>query len=347
MSPNQFRFAVSTLVTTAVLLASITGCGQGDANNTPAEEKPATETHTRPEAGGSSESEASEPAESTEATAPSTETSANDAKESGPPEPLSPEAQLDALTDDDGLTEEERAKAEITEQIYRRIQAMKAEQNNPNTLKSELDAIAAQSAERISEDKRAIMTAGTQELADSGILDKIIKVDDKAPDFELPSTAGGTQKLSDLLAKGPVVMTFYRGGWCPYCNATLKAYDKHRIDIEASGASLIAITPEVPKKAAQTAGRNKIDFPVLSDVGNKVAEEYGLVFKLNPELAELYTQFLDIVEYNGDNSNTLPLSATYVIAPDGTVRYVFADPDYRKRAEPSDLIAAILQMKLQ
>ncbi len=152
-------------------------------------------------------------------------------------------------------------------------------------------------------------------------------------------------RLSDLLKNGPVVLTWYRGGWCPYCNLALAALAEKLPEITAAGGQLVALTPELPEHAEETTKKNKLPFTVLSDVGNRVAREYGVVFKMTPDVAAAMQKNAKLHERNGDASDELPLGAAYVIAPDGTVTYAFLDADYRNRAEPSRLVDALLALK--
>ncbi len=191
-----------------------------------------------------------------------------------------------------------------------------------------------------------LMLDTTRRLVDSGIAERSLKVGEKAPDFELPNPNGESVNLHSLLEKGPVVLNFYRGGWCPYCNLELNAYQKHLPDIEGLGASLVAISPQTPDNSLSTAEKNDLKFDVLSDVGNKTANQFGLVFKLPSELHELYLKFgINIPKTNGDDSWEIPMPGTYVIDKDGTVRYAYANADYTKRAEPVEVIAKLEEIQ--
>ncbi|MCG8384429.1 MAG: AhpC/TSA family protein [Cytophagales bacterium] len=191
------------------------------------------------------------------------------------------------------------------------------------------------------ERKKRVYSEGIQAVSASGILDQAKKMGDQAVDFELENALGDAVRLSDYLEKGPVILTWYRGGWCPYCNLTLRHMQKALPGFRAQGANLIALTPELPDKSLSTAQKHELEFEVLSDVGNQVARQYGIVFKLTDEVAEIYQQSFDILEYNGDDSQELPLAATYIINPRGKIVYAFLDADYRNRAEPTDILNAL------
>lgn len=188
----------------------------------------------------------------------------------------------------------------------------------------------------------AVMDRATGEVAASGIAGSSLGVSATVPDFELPDATGTKVSLSSLLAEGPVVLAFYRGGWCPYCSLELRALQAELPGITAAGARLVAVSPQTPDASLSTAEKLALAFPVLSDAGNAVAETFGLVFTLPEALRQVYIGFgLDLPAANGDDTFRLPIPATYVIRADGTVAWRFADPDYTKRAEPADVLAAL------
>ena len=165
------------------------------------------------------------------------------------------------------------------------------------------------------------------------------KVGSPAPDFTLPEARGGTVHLTEVLAKGPAVVTFYRGGWCPFCNLQLRAYQAILPAIEALDAKLIAVSPQTPDNSVSTAETKGLRFSVLSDARNGVARAYGLVFKLSDGLQSLQKMFgNEPPKFNGDDSWELPVPGTFVIDSAGIVRLAFADPDYTKRLEPAAIL---------
>ena len=213
------------------------------------------------------------------------------------------------------------------------------------SLKERLDAKRAEFLKAAPADKAQSYQAGIESVAASGIYDRALKTGAKAPDFTLKNAEGQPTRLSELLKKGPVVLTWYRGGWCPYCNLALAALAEKTPEIIAAGGQLVALTPELPEFADETAKKQKLPFQVLSDIGNRVAREYGVVFKMTPDVAAAMQKGAKIHERNGDASDELPLGAAYVIAPDGTVTYAFLDADYRNRAEPARLVDALQAIK--
>ncbi|WP_317664375.1 peroxiredoxin-like family protein [Maribacter sp. TH_r10] len=210
---------------------------------------------------------------------------------------------------------------------------------NLESLKSKLEEKKADFELNANNHIKTVFKAGIASVRESGVLDKAKKVGEIAPDFELNNALGKPVALSDYLKKGKVVLTWYRGGWCPYCNMTLQQLQREVPGFNANGASLIALTPELPDKSMSTVEKQNLQFEVLSDVGNEIARAYGIVFKLADDVAEIYDASFGMRTYNGDDSYELPLAATYIINEDGKIIYAFLDADHRKRAEPSELTA--------
>ena len=168
----------------------------------------------------------------------------------------------------------------------------------------------------------------------------------QAPEFRLPDVKGDLVSLTNLLRDGPVVVTFYRGGWCPYCNIQLRAYQAVLPQMADLGARLVAISPQLPEQSLSTAQADELTFYVLSDVGNQAARRFGLVYTLPEELrAALRSNNKALPGINGDESWELPVPATYVIAPDGRIALAYIEVDYRKRLEPEALLSALRSLQ--
>lgn len=213
----------------------------------------------------------------------------------------------------------------------------------PAKLADQIEALRTANQAKASPEKRAAYAAGIEAVKRAAVVEGAAKTGDTAPDFTLQNSRGQAVTLSEELKKGPVVLTWYRGGWCPYCNVQLAAYQQFLPQIEELGAQLIAVSPELPDKSLTTVEKNGLRFTVLSDSGLKIARKYGLVFELTPEVEKLYAGFFSMQEYNGPDAakNELPLAATYVIAPDGKITWSFLEADYTKRAEPRDIVIAL------
>ena len=191
-----------------------------------------------------------------------------------------------------------------------------------------------------------VMMSATEKLIRSGIAGRAKKAGDQAPNFSLPNTRGENITLNSYLQKGPLVISFYRGAWCPYCNLELKALDDAIERIRSSGAELVAISPNTLEKSAQFASENPFKFDLLCDVGNEVARRFGLVFELAEELRPIYKQFgIDIPAHNGDERYEIPIPATYIVHTDGSIVHAFVEADYTKRMEPDEIVAILKKMK--
>ncbi|WP_411847656.1 peroxiredoxin-like family protein [Roseibacillus persicicus] len=172
---------------------------------------------------------------------------------------------------------------------------------------------------------------------------KSIGVGETAPDFELPNANGEPVSLSKLLAEGPVVVTFYRGDWCPYCNLELRALRDKMPDFRALGAQLVAISPQVPDQSLSSSEKETLPFAVLSDQDALVAARYGVAWEVPALLLEHMRNDRDLhlERLNNGNGKILPIPATFVVDGNAQVIWQHVDVDYRTRAEPDDIVAAL------
>jgi peroxiredoxin len=192
----------------------------------------------------------------------------------------------------------------------------------------------------------AVMHKATADLIASGQAERTLKVGARAPIFALPNAQGELVRSTDLLARGPLVLTFYRGIWCPYCNMDLQAIEAAAAEIRALGASLVAISPQTAPNRRKSEGENALSFPILSDHGNSVANEFGLRFRLPDDLIAVYKGFgNDLTVGNGEDSWTLPMPARYVIGTDGLIAYAEVNPDYTRRPDPSELLPVLRRLR--
>jgi peroxiredoxin len=206
-------------------------------------------------------------------------------------------------------------------------------------LQQHIETFQAQLAGQLPSEALADFYQSITTLVQRGIAQQSVKVGEKAPDFTLPDVFGKQITLSDLLKQGPVVVTFYRGEWCPFCNLQLRAYQQILPHIQALGASLVAISPQTPDHSLSTVEKKELTFTVLSDVGNIVAREYRLVFVLEETIRAFYTSIgSNLPSFNADTSWELPMPATFLVAQDGTVRLAFVDEDFTHRLEPRALL---------
>ena len=192
----------------------------------------------------------------------------------------------------------------------------------------------------------AVMHKATADLIASGQAERTLKVGARAPIFALPNAQGELVRSTDLLARGPLVLTFYRGIWCPYCNMDLQAIEAAAEEVRALGASLVAISPQTAPNRRKSERENALSFPILSDHGNSVANEFGLRFRLPDDLIAVYKGFgNDLTVGNGEDSWTLPMPARYVIGSDGIVAYAEVNPDYTRRPDPSELLPVLRRLR--
>lgn len=191
------------------------------------------------------------------------------------------------------------------------------------------------------------MHRATAELVASRAAEHALKAGDQAPRFALPDAEGTLHSSSDLLARGPLVLTFYRGVWCPYCNLDLQALQATEPQIAALGAQLIAVSPQTAANTRRSVRENKVGFPILSDLGNEVAASFGLRFTLPDYLQDLYKNVFknDLAINNGEPSWTLPMPARYVIGQDGLIAYAEVNPDYTERPDPHELLPVLRQLQ--
>ena len=186
------------------------------------------------------------------------------------------------------------------------------------------------------------MDRATADLVKSKAADRAVKVGSRAPDFTLPNAVGEYISLRRLLDEGPVVVSFYRGIWCPFCNLELRALQQSAAEIIELGGRLVAISGQTPDNSLTTAEKNGLTYDVLSDAGLAVARSYGLVFELPGYLQADYRE-LDhpLPQFNGTDQQILPIPGTLVIDPAGIVRFAYVNPNYMHRADPAAVIATL------
>lgn len=195
-------------------------------------------------------------------------------------------------------------------------------------------------------DQLAIMARSTRALITSGQAERALRAGDVAPEFELEDSEGHRVSSRELIDRGPLVVSFYRGVWCPYCNLELQALEAVQPEIITRGASLVAISPQTQANSRRSRRENKLSFPILSDAGSKVADAFGIKFSLSDELVELYKVFgNDLSRINDDPVWVLPMPARYVIDSKGLIVYAEINPDYTHRPDPSELLPVLDELR--
>lgn len=184
-----------------------------------------------------------------------------------------------------------------------------------------------------------------KELKALGIEKKALKVGDKVPMFDV--TLGGKKySIDKIYAAGPLVLKFFRGGWCGYCMTELKYYQKMNNDFKKEGSQILALSPDTDKKNKETRSKNGLEFDVVSDPGHEIAKKFGLVYEMDSKIVEhMKENKIDIAQYQGDDKADLSIPATYVITKDGKIGFSHVDADYRTRAEPAVVLEAVKKLK--
>ncbi|WP_046755664.1 peroxiredoxin-like family protein [Kordia jejudonensis] len=210
------------------------------------------------------------------------------------------------------------------------------------SLTAELKAFADASVKRHPGEAQTIMKQAIDDLVATDMIRNAYKTGDTLPEIVLGNALGNEVKVNDILKTHKVIIAFYRGNWCPYCNIQLRALQEAVPQFEAKGAKLVVIAPELPDNSLTTKEKNELTFEVLSDIDMIVARNMNLVYKLPTELQELYKKFgINLEESQGNAKHELPIAATYVVEKDGTISYHFLEEDYKLRADPKDILKVL------
>ncbi|MDH5436212.1 MAG: AhpC/TSA family protein, partial [Gammaproteobacteria bacterium] len=195
---------------------------------------------------------------------------------------------------------------------------------------------------QLSGEQQTIVQQEMGKIVSSGLGEKVIKTGSTVPDFSLIDASGNDIRLYELLQNGPVVISFYRGGWCPFCSLEFKALMDIYPQVKTMGAELIAISPQTHHHSVSTVSDLAIKFPVLSDPANQVTKRFGLLFTMPHAIQVLYKEWgLDVPTANGSDSYDLPVPATYIVGSDGTVVDAYINVNYTERMEPAEIIKSL------
>jgi len=213
------------------------------------------------------------------------------------------------------------------------------------TLRQELEERKALAAQYVPADVQQVNRQTVEQLTASGMAGRVLAVGAVAPSFELPDQDGKAVSSEELLSRGRLVICFFRGRWCPFCVAQLEAMNPVLSQIEKAGASLVAISPQTVKQSFFMRDQHQLRFALLSDVGNVVARQFGLAYRVPEEQKQVYGRtFVNLPFVNGDSGWELPIPAVYILERSGTVLYASADPDYSRRPEPEELVRFLDQL---
>lgn len=196
------------------------------------------------------------------------------------------------------------------------------------------------------EDTATTVSKNFEYILSSDFGDKALSEGDKAKDFTLPNAKGEATQLSKLLEQGPLVLNFYRGGWCPFCNLEFKSLHDILPQIKELGANLVGVSPELPDNSLDTIEKHQLQFEVLTDVGNNIARQYGIIMDVPEFMRPVYLEWgIDLPTTNGDDTWELPIPATYIIGSDGNIISSYINKNYTERMEPSDIIKTLETLK--
>lgn len=211
------------------------------------------------------------------------------------------------------------------------------------TLKAQTQALDEEYRRVVPKDVMDIVDKSIDDLIASGIENRCLKPGNKIPEICLPDAYGKEVNIQELLKRGPVILSFYRGGWCAFCNLELRAFQMNLELIRGKSATLVAITPQKSHGTKKTMEEFHLDYPILTDAGNEVAKQFGIVFEHPDKLKSIFVETYNIVipEENGDDTYGLPLTATYVVDQEGRIIAAFTGADYRQRMEPVEVIESL------
>ncbi len=215
----------------------------------------------------------------------------------------------------------------------------------PLTLQEQLDNLRHQIAGQYTPEMLELLTRGNHEILTLYLEDKALKAGEKAPDATFFDQNLKKVFTEDILKDKHLIISFFRGTWCPYCNLELIALNQVYDQIKARGGELISVSPELLKYSQESIKTNQFQYKILYDANNSGATKFGLVFELPLSLREIYMQYsLDLKKRNGDDSWILPMPATFIISKDGIIRKTFVNADYTKRMEPAEILTVLDQL---
>jgi len=214
------------------------------------------------------------------------------------------------------------------------------------TISEQSSQIKAASAERLPSEVLEVFDRSVADLLETGIPADAVKAGDRVEPFTLDDATGRPVSLDQLVAAGPAVIVFYRGGWCPYCNLTLRTYQRELLpELEASGVRLVAISPQTPDESLSTAEKAELAFTVLSDPGSRLAARLGIAFRQPDEVLDAQHKLgLDLAKVNAEGSVDLPRPTVLIVDRDRIARFVDIQPDYTARTEVADILTALADL---
>ena len=214
------------------------------------------------------------------------------------------------------------------------------------TLTNSLNELREEGASRLSDEMRVLFRQSMQDIAALNIVSSSLKKGDSAPEFELFSASEKKISLSTLLRDGPVVISFYRGAWCRYCNQELISLQENLDEVNALKSSLLGISPQLPSFTREMVKETKITYELLHDKKNAVAKQFGVAYSFPDSTRELHERLeVDVLSFTGDDEPELPIPATFIVDQDRIIRFAFVDSDYTRRADPIDIITVLRRIQ--
>jgi peroxiredoxin len=215
------------------------------------------------------------------------------------------------------------------------------------SIREQSDELKAAAAARLPVAVAVVFDDNARQMGLQGIPSAAIKVGDKMDSFTLRNAIGELVTLDELAAGGPVVIVFYRGGWCPYCDLALRTYQQDLLpQLKGFDANLVAISPQTPDQSLSTAHKAALEFEVLSDPGSRFAKRIGIAFDQPPRVLAAQRHLgLDLAEVNDEASTTLPMPTVVILDTDRIARFVDVQPDYTARTEVAEILDALAAMR--
>lgn len=214
------------------------------------------------------------------------------------------------------------------------------------TLTENLDKLRAESANRLSDEMRILFRQSMQDIAALNIVSSSLKKGDTAPEFKLISATEKEISLSSLLQDGPVVISFYRGLWCRYCNQELVSLQENLHEVNSLHSSLLGVSPQLPSSTREMIKETSITYELLHDKQNAVAKQFGVAYSFPDSTRELYEKLeVDVLSFTGDDEPELPIPATFIVDQKRIIRFAFVDPDHTRRADPIDIITVLRRIQ--
>lgn len=211
-----------------------------------------------------------------------------------------------------------------------------------NTLAKQIEHLNQELSSQLPQEILETFGKSIEDLKTRKIEENSIQIGNQMPEFSLPNALGKIINSEDILKDGKMILVFYRGSWCPYCNLELKFLQDHLSRIKNKGAALVAVSPQSPDHSLSMAEKNNIEFEVLTDADNNLAKKLGITFQLQDFVIPYYKSLgINLFDFNKNNDNVLPVPAVFIVDENRMVTYKFLDVNYMNRVDMEELIQAL------